>query len=42
MFNIERTGPNRIDIEIGGKIDSDEMREALTALFPDVRVGISL
>ncbi len=33
MFNIERTGPNRIDIEIGGKIDSDETREALKLSF---------
>ena len=32
MFKVTPNGPNRVDIEIGGKLDSDEMRTGLDAL----------
>jgi hypothetical protein len=32
MFNVLPNGPNRLDIEFGGKLDSDEMRIALDEL----------
>lgn len=32
MFETQANGPNRIDISISGKIDSDTMRESLDAL----------
>ncbi len=32
MFETKVNGPNRIDISISGKIDSDNMRESLDAL----------
>jgi hypothetical protein len=32
MFRIEKTGPNRIDIEFGGKLNVEEMRRALDEL----------
>lgn len=33
MFRVTPNGPNRIDIEFSGKLDSDEMRAALDALI---------
>ena len=32
MFGITKNGPNRIDIEFSGKLDSDEMRVAIDEL----------
>lgn len=32
MFETKVNGPNRVDISISGKIDSDNMRESLDAL----------
>ena len=32
MFRVVPNGPNRIDIEFGGKLDSDEMKVALDEL----------
>ena len=32
MFNVLPNGPDRLDIEFGGKLDSDEMRIALDEL----------
>ncbi len=32
MFRVNPNGPNRIDIEISGKLDSDEMKIALDEL----------
>lgn len=32
MFQVQPNGPNRIDIEFGGKLDSDDMRVALDEL----------
>ena len=33
MFRVVPNGPNRIDIEFGGKLDSDEMKVALDELI---------
>jgi hypothetical protein len=33
MFRVVPNGPNRIDIEFGGKLDSDEMKIALDELI---------
>ena len=33
MFSINRTAPNRLDIEISGKITGEEMERALPVLF---------
>ena len=33
MFRVVPNGPNRIDIEFGGKLDSDDMKAALDELF---------
>ena len=33
MFKVVRSGSNRIDIDLGGKIDSEEMKVALDELF---------
>ena len=33
MFRVVPNGPNRIDIEFGGKLDSTEMKAALDELF---------
>lgn len=32
MFNVTPNGPNRVDIELGGKLDSEEMGVALDEL----------
>lgn len=32
MFKIDKNGPNRIDIEFGGKLDSADMRQAIDEL----------
>jgi hypothetical protein len=32
MFNVTPNGPNRVDIEFSGKIDSNEMKVALSEL----------
>ncbi|MFC6635464.1 STAS/SEC14 domain-containing protein [Microbulbifer taiwanensis] len=32
MFKVERAGENRLDITISGKLDSEEMKQALDAL----------
>ncbi|MBK1723237.1 STAS/SEC14 domain-containing protein [Thiocystis violacea] len=32
MFKVQRTGPNRVDIELSGKLDADSMKVALDAL----------
>jgi hypothetical protein len=32
MFKLARTGPNRIDITLSGKLDADAMQEALDAI----------
>ncbi|MCK9276362.1 MAG: STAS/SEC14 domain-containing protein [Syntrophales bacterium] len=32
MFNIERTGLNRLDIQLSGKLDTEEMKIALDEL----------
>lgn len=32
MFEVHRKGPNRIDVEFGGKLDSDDMRGAIREL----------
>ena len=32
MFTVTPNGPNRVDIEFGGKLDSDEMKIALDEL----------
>ena len=32
MFTVVKNGPNRLDIEFGGKLDSDDMRKALDEL----------
>lgn len=32
MFQVTPNGPNRIDIELGGKLDSDGMKAALSEL----------
>ena len=29
MFKVTKTGPNRLDIELSGKLDSGEMKTAL-------------
>ena len=42
MFRVTPNGPNRIDIEFGGKLDSDEMKVALDELISnakDIRHG---
>ena len=33
MFSVTRNGPNRIDIEFSGKLDSNEMKTALDELL---------
>lgn len=33
MFEVVKNGPNRIDVEFGGKLDSYEMKTALDELF---------
>ena len=33
MFEVAINGPNRVDIEFSGKLDSDEMRIALDELI---------
>ncbi len=33
MFKVVRNGPNRIDMDFGGKLNSDEMKVALDELF---------
>lgn len=33
MFKVKPNGPNRVDIEFGGKLDSDEMKAALDELI---------
>ena len=35
MFTVKKTGPNRLDLEISGKIDADAMRDGLDALTAD-------
>jgi len=37
MFKITPNGPNRIDIEFSGKLDSDEMKTALDELVAGAR-----
>jgi hypothetical protein len=32
MFTVKPNGPNRVDIEFGGKLDSDDMKAALDEL----------
>jgi hypothetical protein len=32
MFTVRRSGDNRLDMEIGGKLDADDMRAALDEL----------
>lgn len=32
MFSVTPNGPNRVDIEFGGKLDSDDMKAALDEL----------
>ena len=32
MFNVSQNGPNRLDLEFEGKLNSDDMRAALDAL----------
>ena len=32
MFRITKAGANRLDIEFGGKLDADEMRQAIDEL----------
>jgi hypothetical protein len=39
MFNVSKNGPNRLDLEFGGKLDSDDMRAALD-LFVEQSKGI--
>ncbi|KAA9131827.1 STAS/SEC14 domain-containing protein [Marinihelvus fidelis] len=39
MLKVERVSPNRLDIELGGKMDSEAMRVALDALV-DKSAGI--
>ena len=42
MFKINTNGPNRIDIELNGKLDSEEMKIALdelTAKSEDIKHG---
>jgi hypothetical protein len=33
MYKVEANGPNRLDLEFGGKIDSDEMKAALDEMI---------
>ncbi len=33
MFEVVKSGENRLDIEFGGKLDKDEMKVALNELF---------
>ncbi len=40
MFKVERISPNRLDIEFGGKLDSEAMAVALDSLV-EKSVGIS-
>ncbi|MCG6868005.1 MAG: STAS/SEC14 domain-containing protein [Gammaproteobacteria bacterium] len=35
MFKVTPNGPNRVDIELSGKLDSDEMRFALEELISE-------
>jgi hypothetical protein len=35
MFTVQRVGPNRIDIELSGKLDTDSMKVALDELVTE-------
>lgn len=37
MFTVEKTAPDRIFVEVGGKITADEMSEGLDAMLPMLR-----
>lgn len=37
MFKVRKTAPNRLDIELSGKLDSKEMQTALDALESNAR-----
>ncbi len=37
MFEVAKNGPNRLDIDIGGKLDSYEMKAALEELFSNAK-----
>jgi hypothetical protein len=38
MFEVVKNGPNRIDIDFGGKLDSYEMKAALDELFNNAKI----
>lgn len=37
MFKVVKNGSNRLDIDFGGKLDSDEMKAALDELFSSAK-----